>query len=238
MAFENIKVISIVGQSPITVPDGWTVERTLQTLRIDIDGYDTQEEGEKLILSVRAGTKGARTSRTVGGAFAIPRFQILPDGRFAPVSPIDSEVVATFPTNADIAIIAKLFPEDDLFVTLTELPKLQEYYKAVVAYKEQLVEQGTTDLQSQLATHAREAVARIREDLGMVTLAASRVGKPWQQEASKALNDIADQLHVIRTSVEETIIDEEIRAQEDARRTALRSDALERIKAENPELDI
>ena len=216
MAFENIKVISIVGQSPITVPDGWTVERTLQTLRIDIDGYDTQEEGEKLILSVRAGTKGAR----------------------APVSPIDSEAVTTFPTNADIAIIAKLFPEDDLFVTLTELPKLQEYYKAVVAYKEQLVEQGTTDLQSQLATHAREAVARIREDLGMVTLAASRVGKPWQQEASKALNDIADQLHVIRTSVEETIIDEEIRAQEDARRTALRSDALERIKAENPELDI
>lgn len=238
MAFENIKVISIVGQSPITVPDGWTVERTLQTLRIDIDGYDTQEEGEKLILSVRAGTKGARTSRTTSGAFTIPRFQILPDGRFAPVSPIDSEVVSTFPTNADIAIIAKLFPEDDLFVTLTELPKLQEYYKAVVAYKEQLVEQGTTDLQSQLATHAKDAVVRIREDLGMVVLAASRVGKPWQQEASKALNDIADQLHVIRTSVEETIIDEEIRAQEDARRTALRSDALERIKAENPELDI
>lgn len=48
----------------------------------------------------------------------------------------------------------------------------------------------------------------------------------------------ADQLHVIYTSVEEALITEELEAQEESRRETLRNDALERIKAENPELDI
>ena len=236
--FEGIKVISIVGQNPIKVPAGMTVERALQVMRINLDTYERQVDGDTLILSVRAGTKGARSARTVSGAFAIPRFQILPGGRLAPVSPIDPDVVASFPTNADIAIIAELFPNDDLFITLTDLVKLQEYYTAVTEYKAQLAEQGITEIQSQLAVNAKDLADRIRGDLGMVVLAASRIGKSWQPEAAQALADVADQLHVIYTSVEEALITEELEAQEESRREALRNDALERIKAENPELDI
>lgn len=236
--FEGIKVISIVGQNPIKVPATMTVERALQVMRINIETYERQVEGDTLILSARAGTKGARPSRTVSGAFAIPRFQILPNGRLAPVSPIDPNTTATFPTNADIAIIAELFPNDDLFITLTELAKLQEYYTAVTEYKAQLAEQGITEIQSQLAVNAKDLADRIRGDLGMVVLAASRIGKSWQPEAAQALADVADQLHVIYTSVEEALITEELEAQEESRREALRNDALERIKAENPELDI
>lgn len=236
--FEGIKVVSIVGQNPIKVPAEMTVERVLQVMRINLDTYERQVDGDTLILSVRAGTKGARSARTVPGAFAIPRFQILPGGRLAPVSPIDPDVVASFPTNADIAIIAELFPNDDLFITLMDLSKLQEYYTAVVAYKAQLAERGVDEIQSQLAVNAKDLADRIRGDLGMVVFAASRVGNEWQAEAAQALADVADQLHVIYTSVEEALITEELEAQEESRREALRNDALERIKAENPELDI
>lgn len=238
--FEGIKVISIVGQNPIKVPAGMTVERALQVMRINLDTYERQVDGDTLILSVRAGTKGARTSRnaSVSGAFSIPRFQILPGGRLAPVSPIDPDVVASFPTNADIAIIAELFPNDDLFITLTDLAKLQEYYTAVTEYKAQLAEQGITELQSQLAVNAKDLADRIRGDLGMVVLAASRIGKSWQPEAAQALAEVADRLYVIHASIEEALITEELEAQEESRREALRNDALERIKAENPELDI
>lgn len=238
MEFEGIKVISIVGQNPIKVPAEMTVERVLQVMRINIDTYEKQVEGDTLILSARAGTKGARTTNVLRGTLTIPRFQILSDGQFAPVSPIDPDTAVTFPTNADIAIIAKLFPNDDLFVTLMELPKLQTYYKAVAEYKEQMAERGVNELQSQLAANAKDLADRIRNDLGMVVLAASRVGKAWQPEAAAALADVADQLHVIYSSVEEALITEELEAQEESRREALRNDALERIKAENPELDI
>ena len=61
--FEGIKVISIVGQNPIKVPAEMTVERVLQVMRINLDTYERQVDGDTLILSVRAGTKGARTSR-------------------------------------------------------------------------------------------------------------------------------------------------------------------------------
>ena len=126
----------------------------------------------------------------------------------------------------------------DLFITLMDLAKLQEYYTAVTEYKAQLAEQGIIEIQSQLAVNAKDLADRIRGDLGMVVLAASRIGKSWQPEAAQALADVADQLHVIYTSVEEALITEELDAQEESRREALRNDALERIKAENPELDI
>ena len=236
--FEGIKVISIVGQNPIKVPAGMIVERALQVMRINLDTYERQVEGDTLILSARAGTKGARPSRTVSGAFAIPRFQILPNGRLAPVSPIDPNTTATFPTNADIAIIAELFPNDDLFITLTDLTKLQEYYTAVVAYKKQLAERSVDELQSQLAVNAKDLADRIRNRLGLVVFAASRVGNEWQADAAEALAEVADRLYVIHASIEEALITEELEAQEESRREALRNDALERIKAENPELDI
>ena len=236
--FEGIKVISIVGQNPIKVPAKMTVERALQVMRINIETYERQVEGDTLILSARAGTKGARPSRTVSGAFAIPRFQILPNGRLAPVSPIDPNTTATFPTNADIAIIAELFPNDDLFITLTDLTKLQEYYTAVVAYKKQLAERSVDELQSQLAVNAKDLADRIRNRLGLVVFAASRVGNEWQADAAEALAEVADRLYVIHASIEEALITEELEAQEESRREALRNDALERIKAENPELDI
>lgn len=236
--FEGIKVVSIVGQNPIKVPAEMTVERVLQVMRINLDTYERQVDGDTLILSVRAGTKGARSARTVSGAFSIPRFQILPGGRLAPVSPIDPDVTASFPTNADIAIIAELFPDDDLFITLMDLAKLQEYYTAVVAYKAQLAERGVDEIQSQLAVNAKDLADRIRHNLGMVVFAASRVGNEWQAEAAQALADVADRLHVIHASIEEALITEELEAQEESRREALRNDALERIKAENPELDI
>ena len=236
--FEGIKVISIVGQNPIKVPATMTVERALQVMRINIETYERQVEGDTLILSARAGTKGARPSRTVSGAFAIPRFQILPNGRLAPVSPIDPNTTATFPTNADIAIIAELFPNDDLFITLTDLTKLQEYYTAVVAYKKQLAERSVDELQSQLAVNAKDLADRIRNRLGLVVFAASRVGNEWQADAAEALAEVADRLYVIHASIEEALITEKLEAQEESRREALRNDALERIKAENPELDI
>ena len=236
--FEGIKVISIVGQNPIKVPAKMTVERALQVMRINIETYERQVEGDTLILSARAGTKGARPLRTVSGAFAIPRFQILPNGRLAPVSPIDPNTTATFPTNADIAIIAELFPNDDLFITLTDLTKLQEYYTAVVAYKKQLAERSVDELQSQLAVNAKDLADRIRNRLGLVVFAASRVGNEWQADAAEALAEVADRLYVIHASIEEALITEELEAQEESRREALRNDALERIKAENPELDI
>ena len=236
--FEGIKVISIVGQNPIKVPATMTVERVLQVMRINIETYERQVEGDTLILSARAGTKGARPSRTVSGAFAIPRFQILPNGRLAPVSPIDPNTTATFPTNADIAIIAELFPNDDLFITLTDLTKLQEYYTAVVAYKKQLAKRSVDELQSQLAVNAKDLADRIRNRLGLVVFAASCVGNEWQADAAEALAEVADRLYVIHASIEEALITEELEAQEESRREALRNDALERIKAENPELDI
>ena len=96
MSFENISKINVIGRPEITVPAGMPVEAVLDTMNINIADYDQAIEGSTLVLSVAAGTKGLIDTRIVNG-------KLLPVGG------------TSFPTNADIENIAKLFPEDNLF---------------------------------------------------------------------------------------------------------------------------
>ena len=105
MSFENISKINVIGRPEITVPAGMPVETVLDTMNINIADYDQAIEGSTLVLSVAAGTKGLIDTRIVNG-------KLLPVGG------------TSFPTNADIENIAKLFPDDNLFETLND-PKRQ-----------------------------------------------------------------------------------------------------------------
>ena len=101
MSFENISKINVIGRPEITVPAGMPVETVLDTMNINIADYDQAIEGSTLVLSVAAGTKGLIDTRIVNG-------KLLPVGG------------TSFPTNADIENIAKLFPDDNLFETLND----------------------------------------------------------------------------------------------------------------------
>lgn len=198
MAFENIKRITLVGRPTINVPASMTAEQTLTAMQIDASTYEQTIDGDNLILAAASGSKGAA------------RVRVTEDGVLVPLGN------QTFPTDADIEAIAKLFPEDNLFETLENPVKLQEYFTALKENEETLAEEAKAEAVAKRSTE----VDRLKAAVEAVRVYAADPEKGLSDEILLQVAFTADKLLVLlEMAVAQELVDKE-RAEAEAKREA------------------
>ena len=215
MSFENISKINVIGRPEITVPAGMPVETVLDTMNINIADYDQAIEGSTLVLSVAAGTKGLIDTRIVNG-------KLLPVGG------------TSFPTNADIENIAKLFPEDNLFETLDNPAKLQEYFTTLEEKSEELVKEALKAKEDAAKKRVEDDVKALTEGLGQVLAYAAKLDNPHQKEIARRVKETNDKVKILLASAESAEVERVQEEDEKAKREAI----LAQIREANPALGI
>lgn len=198
MAFENIKRITLVGRPTINVPASMTTEQTLAAMQIDASTYEQTIDGDNLILAAASGSKGAT------------RVRVTEDGVLVPLGN------PTFPTDADIEAITKLFPEDNLFETLENPVKLQEYFTALKENEETLAEEANAEAVAKRSTE----VDRLKAAVEAVRVYAADPEKGLSDEILLQVAFTADKLLVLlEMAVAQELVDKE-RAEAEAKREA------------------
>ena len=215
MSFENISKINVIGRPEITVPAGMPVETVLDTMNISLSDYDQTIEGSTLVLSVAAGTKGLIDTRIVGG-------KLLPVGG------------TSFPTNADIENIAKLFPEDNLFETLNDPAKLQHYFTTLEEKSEELVKEAIKTKEEAAKKRVEDDGKALTEGLGQVLAYAAKLDNPHQKEIARLVKETNDKVKILLASAESAEVE---RVQEEDAK-AKREAILAQIREANPALGI
>ena len=215
MSFENISKINVIGRPEITVPAGMPVETVLDTMNINIADYDQAIEGSTLVLSVAAGTKGLIDTRIVNG-------KLLPVGG------------TSFPTNADIENIAKLFPEDNLFETLNDPAKLQYYFTTLEEKSEELVKEAIKAKEEAAKKRVEDDVKALTEGLGQVLAYAAKLDNPHQKEIARLVKETNDKVKILLASAESAEVERVQEEDEKAKREAI----LAQIREANPALGI
>lgn len=215
MSFENISKINVIGRPEITVPAGMPVETVLDTMNINIADYDQAIEGSTLVLSVAAGTKGLIDTRIVNG-------KLLPVGG------------TSFPTNADIENIAKLFPEDNLFETLNDPAKLQYYFTTLEEKSEELVKEAIKAKEEAAKKRVEDDVKALTEGLGQVLAYAAKLDNPHQKEIARLVKATNDKVKILIASAESAEVERVQEEDEKAKREAI----LAQIREANPALGI
>lgn len=198
MAFENIKRITLVGRPTINVPASMTTEQTLAAMQIDASTYEQTIDGDNLILAAASGSKGAA------------RVRVTEDGVLVPLGN------PTFPTDADIEAITKLFPEDNLFETLENPVKLQEYFTALKENEETLAAEAKAEAIAKRDTE----VDRLKTAVEAVRVYAADTEKGLSDEILLQVALTADKLLVLlEMAVAQELVDKE-RAEAEAKREA------------------
>ena len=198
MAFENIKRITLVGRPTINVPASMTTEQTLAAMQIDASTYEQTIDGDNLILAAASGSKGAA------------RVRVTEDGVLVPLGN------PTFPTDADIEAITKLFPEDNLFETLENPVKLQEYFTALKENEETLAAEAKAEAIAKRDTE----VDRLKAAVEAVRAYAADTEKGLSDEILLQVALTADKLLVLlEMAVAQELVDKE-RAEAEAKREA------------------
>ena len=215
MSFENISKINVIGRPEITVPAGMSVETVLDTMNINIADYDQTIEGSTLVLSVAAGTKGLIDTRIVNG-------KLLPVGG------------TSFPTNADIENIAKLFPDDNLFETLNDPAKLQHYFTTLEEKSEELVKEAIKAKEEAAKKRVEDDVKALTEGLGQVLAYAAKLDNPHQKEIARLVKETNDKVKILLASAESAEVERVQEEDEKAKREAI----LAQIREANPALGI
>lgn len=215
MSFENISKINVIGRPEITVPTGMPVETVLDTMNINIADYDQAIEGSTLVLSVAAGTKGLIDTRIVNG-------KLLPVGG------------TSFPTNADIENIAKLFPDDNLFETLNDPAKLQHYFTTLEEKSEELVKEAIKAKEEAAKKRVEDDVKALTEGLGQVLAYAAKLDNPHQKEIARLVKETNDKVKILLASAESAEVERVQEEDEKAKREAI----LAQIREANPALGI
>ena len=215
MSFENISKINVIGRPEITVPAGMPVETVLDTMNINIADYDQAIEGSTLVLSVAAGTKGLIDTRIVNG-------KLLPVGG------------TSFPTNADIENIAKLFPDDNLFETLNDPAKLQHYFTTLEEKSEELVKEAIKAKEEAAKKRVEDDVKALTEGLGQVLAYAAKLDNPHQKEIARLVKETNDEVKILLASAESAEVERVQEEDEKAKREAI----LAQIREANPALGI
>lgn len=198
MAFENIKRITLVGRPTINVPASMTAEQTLAAMQIDASTYEQTVDGDNLILAAASGSKGAA------------RVRVTEDGVLVPLGN------PTFPTDADIEAITKLFPEDNLFETLENPVKLQEYFTALKENEETLAEEAKAEANAKRGTE----VDRLKAAVEAVRVYAADPEKGFSDEILLQVALTADKLLVLLEMAVAQELDDKERAEAEAKREA------------------
>ena len=216
----GVKVIRVSGQE-VAVPAGFSVTQTLEALSYNIENYEATREGDTLILSAPAGSKGV-----------IPSDYRIVDGKFVPKGHKNQ-----FPTDADIALIAKLHPDADLFEELSDRAKIQEYYNEVESRREELVQMALDELEQGVQEANRANAAEIMAILPQVVHYAT-VKSPVTAELREALAGFAGKAKLLVASAEESIVNAQLKEAKAEAEKAEREAALQALREANPTLDI
>lgn len=212
MSYQNIDTINVIGAVPLPVPVGMTVEGVLEAMNYKLSDYDQSIEGTTLVLSAKAGSKGIVEIRVVND-------KILPVGG------------KSFPTNSDIESISELFPDDNLFETLNDPIKLQDYYTELKNKAEELIQKKVDAKKAK----KKDALSKTAEELSKVVEQASvyalKEENPVQSRIETVMADAVKTLGGLVKLAEEY----EVAAIKEAQEKAEHERVLEQVRAQNSE---
>ena len=210
--YSNIDTINVIGAVPLTVPAGMTVEGVLEAMNYKLSDYDESIEGTTLVLAAKAGSKGLVEIRVVND-------KILPVGG------------KSFPTNKDIESISELFPDDNLFETLNDPIKLQEYYTELKDRADELVLKKVAAKKAKKQAELSKTAAELAEVVDQASVYALKEDSPVQPRIESVMADAVKTLSGLVKLAEEY----EVAAIKEAREKEEHQRVLEQVRAQNSE---
>ena len=210
--YSNIDTINVIGAVPLTVPAGMTVEGVLEAMNYKLSDYDESIEGTTLVLAANAGSKGLVEIRVVND-------KILPVGG------------KSFPTNKDIESISELFPDDNLFETLNDPIKLQEYYTELKDRADELVLKKVAAKKAKKQAELSKTAAELAEVVDQASVYALKEDSPVQPRIESVMADAVKTLSGLVKLAEEY----EVAAIKEAREKEEHQRVLEQVRAQNSE---
>lgn len=210
--YSNIDTINIIGAVPLPVPAGMTVEGVLDAMNYKLSDYDESIEGTTLVLAAKAGSKGLVEIRVVND-------KILPVGG------------KSFPTNKDIESISELFPDDNLFETLNDPIKLQEYYTELKDRADELVLKKVAAKKAKKQAELSKTAAELAEVVDQASVYALKEDSPVQPRIESVMADAVKTLSGLVKLAEEY----EVAAIKEDQEKEEHQRVLEQVRAQNSE---
>lgn len=210
--YSNIDTINVIGAVPLPVPAGMTVEGVLEAMNYKLSDYDESIEGTTLVLAAKAGSKGLVEIRVVND-------KILPVGG------------KSFPTNKDIESISELFPDDNLFETLNDPIKLQEYYTELKDRADELVLKKVAAKKAKKQAELSKTAAELAEVVDQAFVYALKEDSPVQPRIESVMADAVKTLSGLVKLAEEY----EVAAIKEAQEKEEHQRVLEQVRAQNSE---
>lgn len=210
--YSNIDTINVIGAVPLPVPAGMTVEGVLEAMNYKLSDYDESIEGTTLVLAAKAGSKGLVEIRVVND-------KILPVGG------------KSFPTNKDIESISELFPDDNLFETLNDPIKLQEYYTELKDRADELVLKKVAAKKAKKQAELSKTAAELAEVVDQASVYALKEDSPVQPRIENVMADAVKTLSGLVKLAEEY----EVAAIKEAQEKEEHQRVLEQVRAQNSE---
>lgn len=210
--YSNIDTINVIGAVPLPVPAGMTVEGVLEAMNYKLSDYDESIEGTTLVLAAKAGSKGLVEIRVVND-------KILPVGG------------KSFPTNKDIESISELFPDDNLFETLNDPIKLQEYYTDLKDRADELVLKKVAAKKAKKQAELSKTAAELAEVVDQASVYALKEDSPVQPRIESVMADAVKTLSGLVKLAEEY----EVAAIKEAQEKEEHQRVLEQVRAQNSE---
>jgi hypothetical protein len=210
--YSNIDTINVIGAVPLPVPAGMTVEGVLEAMNYKLSDYDESIEGTTLVLAAKAGSKGLVEIRVVND-------KILPVGG------------KSFPTNKDIESISELFPDDNLFETLNDPIKLQEYYTELKDRADELVLKKVAAKKAKKQAELSKTAAELAEVVDQASVYALKEDSPVQPRIESVMADAVKTLSGLVKLAEEY----EVAAIKEAQEKEEHQRVLEQVRAQNSE---
>lgn len=210
--YSNIDTINVIGAVPLPVPAGMTVEGVLEAMNYKLSDYDESIEGTTLVLAAKAGSKGLVEIRVVND-------KILPVGG------------KSFPTNKDIESISELFPDDNLFETLNDPIKLQEYYTELKDRADELVLKKVAAKKAKKQAELSKTAAELAEVVDQASVYALKEDFPVQPRIESVMADAVKTLSGLVKLAEEY----EVAAIKEAQEKEEHQRVLEQVRAQNSE---
>lgn len=210
--YSNIDTINVIGAVPLPVPAGMTVEGVLEAMNYKLSDYDESIEGTTLVLAAKAGSKGLVEIRVVND-------KILPVGG------------KSFPTNKDIESISELFPDDNLFETLNDPIKLQEYYTELKDRAEELIQKKVDAKKAKKQAELSKTAAELAEVVDQASVYALKEDSPVQPRIESVMADAVKTLSGLVKLAEEY----EVAAIKEAQEKEEHQRVLEQVRAQNSE---
>lgn len=210
--YSNIDTINVIGAVPLPVPAGMTVEGVLEAMNYKLSDYDESIEGTTLVLAAKAGSKGLVEIRVVND-------KILPVGG------------KSFPTNKDIESISELFPDDNLFETLNDPIKLQEYYTELKDRAEELIQKKVDAKKAKKQAELSKTAAELAEVVDQAFVYAIKEDSPVQPRIESVMADAVKTLSGLVKLAEEY----EVAAIKEAQEKEEHQRVLEQVRAQNSE---